>query len=114
MHRAMKTTGRLALLLSVLTVLLSVSACRKRAPAAPASTVPPEAMFKVATATTPSNQLKLLTDAMTTWEDLNGGRAFTNLNQLVEGRVIDQLPDPPPGRKFAIDGQKHQVVLVNQ
>ena len=107
----------LRLLVAALVILAVVPAvgCRKRkAEASASSAVPAEPMFKIASASTPAAQLKLLTDAMTTWEDQSGGRALTNLNQLVESRIIDQLPTPPPGQRFTIDGRRHQVVLTSQ
>jgi hypothetical protein len=92
----------------------SVTACRKRkAETAPSSSLPAEPMFRIATAPTLAAQLKLLTDALTAWEEQSGGRAMTNLNQLVESRIIDQLPAPPPGQQFVIDGRRHQVMLAS-
>jgi len=98
--------------MAAIAAVLPAAGCRKRkADPALAAIVHAEPIFRVASALTPADQLKLLTDAMTTWEDQNSGRALTNLSQLVESRVIDQLPVPPPGRRFVIDGQRHQVVL---
>ena len=103
---------------SLFTVALVVAAistvgCRKRKPeTAQPSAVQAEPMFRIATAPTPTAQLKLLTDALTAWEEQSGGRSLTNLNQLVESRIVDQLPAPPPGQRFMIDGRRHQVVLA--
>lgn len=107
----MKTAASCVLLAGLFTLALPLSACRKRAADPATATVSAEPLFKAASATSPVEQLKLLTDAMTTWEDQNSGRALTNLNQLVQSRVIDQLPVPPPGRKFVIDAQRHQIVF---
>ena len=109
-----KHAASFTLLAGLIVLALPLSACRKRAAGHAAAAASAEPLFKAASATGPAEQLKLLTDAMTTWEDQNGGRALTNLNQLVEGRIIDQLPAAPPGRKFVIDSQRHQVVLGSQ
>lgn len=107
----MKTAASFVLLAGLIVLSTPLSACRKRAAEPAAADAPFEPLFKAASATSPAAQLKLLTDAMTTWEDQNSGRALTNLNQLVEGRIIDQLPAAPQGQKFVIDSQRHQVVL---
>jgi len=82
--------------------------------AAPQAVKPADqALFKSATATTPQQMARLLTDALTTWEDQRGG-VPQSLDQLVQARILDRLPTPPPGFKFAIDAQKHEVKLVPQ
>lgn len=110
----MKISASLALLMGLIILTTPSVGCRKRGAEQPAPTLPAEPLFKVASATSQGAQLKLLTDAMTTWEDQNSGRVLTNLSQLVESRIIDQLPAPPSGRKFVIDAQRHQVVLGAQ
>jgi hypothetical protein len=110
----MNSTLRLLVVALVVAAVIPAAGCRKRkVETSQSSAAQAEPMFKIASAPTPAAQLKLLTDAMTTWEDQSGGRALTNLNQLVEGRIIDQLPAPPPGQRFIIDGRRHQVVLVS-
>lgn len=101
------------LMAALFVAALFTAGCRKRkVETAQPSAVQAEPMFRIATAPTPVAQLKLLTDALTAWEEQNGGRAMTNLNQLVESRIIDQLPAPPPGQRFVIDGRRHQVLLA--
>ncbi|MEQ2010281.1 MAG: hypothetical protein ABMA26_26140 [Limisphaerales bacterium] len=107
----MKNAARSVLLVGIIVLATPLSACRKRAAEPAAAATRSEPLFKAASATNPAARLKLLTDAMTTWEDQNSGRALTNLNQLVEARIIDQLPAAPSGQKFTIDSQRHQVVL---
>lgn len=107
----MKPAALLALLIGISLLTVPLVACRKRSTETAVPTVLAEPMFKAASATNPGAQVKLLTDAMTTWEDQNSGRVLTNLSQLVDGRIIDQLPTPPSGRRFVIDAQRHQVVL---
>jgi hypothetical protein len=59
-------------------------------------------------------QMQMLTDALNVYEDWNGGKSPTGLQQLVEQKVIDRLPTPPPGKKFVINAQRHVVELQNQ
>jgi hypothetical protein len=101
------------LLLALVLVLVSlITACRKR-PAVSESALPAEPVYRIDGALTPGAQAKLLTHALITYEESYAGTP-TDLNQLVEKRLVDRLPVPPPGKKFAIDSRKHEVVLVNQ
>ncbi len=70
----------------------------------------PQTLMRINDAATPEAKAQMLTDALTTWEDWNG-KTPTSLEQLVEKKIIDRIPDPPPGRRFVIDAKKHQVVL---
>lgn len=90
----------------------SITGCRKR-PAVSGSAQPSEPIYRTADAPTPAAQAQLLTHALITYEESYGGTP-NDLNQLVEKRVLDRLPVPPPGKRFAIDRVKHEVVLVNQ
>ena len=99
--------------LSLSVGLLASSGCRRKPAPAPAVEVLAAPMFRIDTATSTADLTKLLTDALTAYED-NGGGVATNLNQLVERRFIDRLPVPPPGKTFAIDAQKREVRLVSQ
>lgn len=111
--KAMTKMARIVLL-SVLTVTVTTTACRKKAkPEAPQTAMPTQPLFMVDSAPSPTALLKLLTDALTAYEELHGGTP-QDLSQLVEKRVLDRMPVAPPGRKFSIDSTKHIVVLVNQ
>ena len=90
----------------------SITGCRKR-PTASGSAQSSEPIYRIDDAPTPAAQTKLLTQALITYEESYGGTP-NDLNQLVEKRLVDRLPAPPPGKKFAIDSRKHEVVLVNQ
>jgi hypothetical protein len=70
----------------------------------------PQTLMQIDKATTQEAKTQMLTDALTTWEDWNG-KSPTNLEQLVEKKIIDRIPEPPPGRKYVIDAKKHVVVL---
>lgn len=108
------TCLRLFLAALLIAAVLPVAGCRKpRTETAQSPAASAEPMFKIASAPTPTAQLKLLTDALTAWEEQNGGRAMTNLSQLVESRIVDQLPVPPPGQRFVIDARRHQVLLAS-
>ncbi len=41
-------------------------------------------------------------------------RVPKDMNELVASRYLTNLPAPPPGQKYAIDGTKLEVMLVNQ
>lgn len=41
-------------------------------------------------------------------------RVPANLNELVTAGYIASLPSPPPGKKFAINPKRMEVVLVNE
>ena len=90
----------------------STTGCRKR-PTASGPAIPSEPLYRIDGAPTPAAQVKLLTHALVTYEESYGGTP-DDLNRLVEKRVLDRLPVPPPGKKFAIDRTKHEVALVNQ
>lgn len=107
----MSRTIPLLLVLAIVWVS-SMTGCRKR-PAASGSAQPAEPIYRIDGGSTPAEQIKLLTQALITYEESHGGTPG-DLNQLVEKRVLDRLPVAPPGRKFAIDRAKHEVVLVNQ
>lgn len=111
--KAMSKVSRI-LLVSALAVTITSTACRKKAkPEAPQTALPTQPLFMLDSAPSPAAQLKLLTDALTAYEELHGGTP-KDLSQLVEKRVLDRMPVAPPGRKFSIDSTKHIVVLVNQ
>jgi len=57
--------------------------------------------------------VKMLTDALNVWEDWHG-KSPASLNQLVEKKILDHLPAPPPGMKFVIDPTRHVVTLQSQ
>lgn len=54
-----------------------------------------------------------LTEALHRYLEANG-RMPQDFNQLVVTKFIKQVPTPPPGKKFAIDRQRLQVVIVDQ
>jgi len=70
--------------------------------------------YRLNTAAPFEAQLQMLTDALNVYEDWNGGKSPTSLQQLVEKKAIDRLPTPPPGKKFVIDSTKHVVSLESQ
>jgi hypothetical protein len=41
-------------------------------------------------------------------------RAPKDVNELITGGYIKQLPAPPPGKKFAIDAKNRRVIVVNK
>jgi hypothetical protein len=104
---------RVFLLLAVLVLCAGwLAGCRKR-PTSSTASLPPEPVYRMDTAATPAAQAKILTSALVTYEESHAGTP-NDLNQLVEKRLVDRLPLPPPGKKFAIDPKKHEVVLINQ
>jgi len=94
-------------LLLLALVLTALPGCKKRpAAAAPASAQP-------ATPPDPQKDLAELNLAVRAYY-LSQGKRPTTLDDLVQGRCINRLPTPPAGKKYAIDGQKLEAVLVDQ
>ena len=117
---------RFLLLLCVLGTVLP--GCRKRPsravpestqPAAPVSQPNAQANAEAAAPSgkaappNPEKDLAELTMAVKAYY-LAEGKRPTSLEDLVKARCIYNLPTPPPGRKYAIDGKRLEAVLVNQ
>jgi hypothetical protein len=69
------------------------------------------ALIPISSSVAPEMQAKLLTDALNVFEDWNGGKGPRSLQQLVEKRIVDQIPIAPQGMKFVIDPARHAVIL---
>ena len=102
----------------------SPAAASEQAPQAPTATAEPAkaetaqnqspALMRINDAGSSEEHAKMLTDALTTWEDWFGGKAPTSLQQLVEKKIVNRIPAAPQGKRFVIDPRKHAVVLQSQ
>ena len=95
------------------------TACRKPAPPTPSAPVHPSVPVvlatpqQAATATRASGpESEAVNKALAMYVPLNGYP--TDLNILVDGKVVTRLPTPPPGKKFGIDQAKMQLILLNE
>jgi hypothetical protein len=95
------------------------SGCKKKTPpppSAPAHPSVPVALAtpqQAATATRASGpESEAVNKALAMYVPLNGYP--TDLNILVDGKVVTKLPTPPPGKKFGIDQAKMQLILLNE
>ena len=80
--------------------------CRKRPAAAAPAEVKPEPP-------NPAADLPNLTIAVRAYV-MTQGKSPATLDDLVKSGCIPRLPTPPAGKKYAIDVQKSQAVLINQ
>ncbi len=93
-------------LLLLVLLVITQPGCKKRpAPAAPAT--------QPATPPNPAKDLPELSMAVRAYY-LSQGKRPAMLDDLVQARCIYQLPTPPAGKKYAIDAQKLEAVLVDQ
>ncbi|MFM8468705.1 MAG: hypothetical protein ACKODH_01850 [Limisphaerales bacterium] len=83
-----------------------LSGCKKRpAPVAPA--------VQPATPPNPEKDLAELNLAVRAYY-LSQGKRPATLDDLMQARCINRLPTAPAGKKYAIDAQKLEAVLVDQ
>ena len=61
----------------------------------------------------PEAALALMNEALKDWL-LRHPDYPKSMNEFVTGRVLPQLPTPPPGKEFAIDRTRGVVVLVDK
>ncbi|MBI3877015.1 MAG: hypothetical protein HY300_13850 [Verrucomicrobia bacterium] len=117
------------ILLLFVAVSLLTGCNRPKPPATPPATVapPPQAsqttipLAAAQTGSTPAvavpadveKNLRDLTDALRAYF-MTQGKAPTSMQDLVKAGLIRRLPEPPPGKRFAIDPSKSSVVLVDR
>ena len=58
-------------------------------------------------------QLQVLNELVQAWV-MSQNSTPKSLQVLVEAKMLTKLPNPPPGKRFAVDQKTTQVVLVNQ
>lgn len=61
----------------------------------------------------PAPVAKQLNDALNAFLEMRGGFP-ADINDLTFTKMIPVVPAAPPGKKYAIDAKKLQVVLINQ
>lgn len=114
--------SRLPLLLLVIVAAASCG-CRKKTDAAgqpaaepagpspivlPAGTRPPGAV-----APAPAAVATQLNEALHSFIEMKG-RMPHDINELATAKLVPAVPPPPPGRKYAIDANRLEVLLVGQ
>lgn len=113
---------RFALLLLAVLLAASGVGCRKQPSTGPAPAPEPvgpspivlPAGSRPAGASLPApNLARQLNDALHSFLELKG-RMPNDLDELVKEKLIPAVPPPPPGRKYAIDANKLEVLLVSQ
>lgn len=114
--------ARIPLLLALALVVASTGCRKKPAPAGastpgpvvpspivlPAGTRPPGAVAPV-----PAALATQLNNALHSFIEMKG-RMPNDINELATAKLVPAVPPPPPGRKYAIDANKLEVLLVNQ
>ncbi|PAW86024.1 MAG: hypothetical protein B9S33_08985 [Pedosphaera sp. Tous-C6FEB] len=108
--------------------LLTLAACRRKAPpavvpatpaeaqgqaapAAPAAPVDPASIVPAEPGSAAHASLEMLTFAVQQFQGKKG-RLPNDLNELAAAGLIPSVPKPPVGQRYVIDAQKRQVVLV--
>lgn len=114
--------ARITLLLA-LTVFVAPLGCRKKASSAthpdteisvpspivlPAGTRP-----HGASAPSPAALATQLNNALHSYLEMKG-RMPHEINELAAAKLVPSVPAPPPGKKYAIDPQKLEVLLISQ
>ena len=61
---------------------------------------------------TPQAMLQSLNFALNIWMEQKGGKPPARLEDMVSAKIIDRIPPAPPGRRWEINKQKNEVVLV--
>lgn len=61
----------------------------------------------------PQLQLQVLDDLLQAW-NMSQGAPPKDLEDFVKAKMLLRLPQPPPGKRFAIDQKLGRVVLVSQ
>lgn len=104
-------------------MIAGTTACRKRAKPAevgtpaptgpspivlPAGTRPPGAV-----APAPSAVATQLNNALHSFLEMKG-RMPHDIGELAAAKLVPAVPPPPPGRKYAIDANTLEVLLINQ
>ncbi len=113
---------RISLLLALALVVVFVG-CRKKEPPAGSSTVAAAVPSPIvlpagtrppgATAPAPAALATQLNNALHSYLELKG-RMPNDINELATAKLVPSVPPPPPGRKYAIDANKLEVLLVSQ
>lgn len=114
--------SRLPLLLLVMVAVAS-GACRKRAeeagppaaePAGPSPIVLPAGLRPPGAVTpAPAAVATQLNEALHSFIEMKG-RMPHDINELATAKLVPAVPPPPPGRKYAIDANRLEVLLVGQ
>ena len=65
------------------------------------------------TSPSPAPVAKQLNDALNAFLEMRGGFP-EDINDLTFTKMISAVPPAPPGKKYAVDAKKLQVVLINQ
>lgn len=113
---------RIPLLLAVLLVAVS-GGCRKKSasealpvaePTGPSPIVLPDGTRpRGASAPVPAALATQLNNALHSFLEMKG-RMPHDINELATAKLVPSVPPPPPGRKYAIDANKLEVLLVGQ
>lgn len=114
--------ARIPLLLALALVTASAG-CRKKTAPAGSSAAEPAGPSPIvlpagtrpsgATAPVPPALATQLNDALHSYLEMKG-RMPNDINELATAKLVPAVPPPPPGRKYAIDANRLEVLLVNQ
>lgn len=102
------------LLLAICLAIGSGCGRKKRGSGSGPWTFTPEAIQQVADAEkTPQASLELLNETLKDWV-LRKSSYPKDPQEFITAGMLPRLPNPPPGKKFAIDAQHVRVVLANE
>lgn len=115
-------SARILVFLAFAFVVTSVGCRKKPGPvtAQPAEPVGPSSIVLPGgirppgtTAPAPAALATQLNNALHSFLEMKG-RMPHDINELASAKLVPSVPPPPPGRKFAIDAGKLEVLLVPQ